>query len=68
VVPRRNPTFTHVLKAQAGDNMGGLLRGIKRDDVRRGQIIAAPGTIKSVKKLQAQIYVLTKEEGECLHT
>lgn len=47
--------------------MGGLLRGIKRDDVRRGQIIAAPGTIKSVKKLQAQIYVLTKEEGECLH-
>lgn len=48
--------------------MGGLLRGIKRDDVRRGQIIAAPGTIKSVKKIQAQIYVLTKEEGESLRT
>ncbi|KAJ3568076.1 hypothetical protein NP233_g5954 [Leucocoprinus birnbaumii] len=50
-------------RAQAGDNMGALLRGIKREQIRRGQIIAAPGTIKSVKKVQAQIYVLSKEEG-----
>ncbi|KAF5355870.1 hypothetical protein D9756_003818 [Leucocoprinus leucothites] len=51
-------------KAQAGDNMGALLRGIKREQIRRGQIIAAPGTIKSVKKMQAQVYVLTKDEGK----
>lgn len=43
--------------------MGALLRGIKREQIRRGQVIAAPGTIKSVKKFQAQIYVLTKDEG-----
>ncbi|KAF7784369.1 hypothetical protein Agabi119p4_534 [Agaricus bisporus var. burnettii] len=50
-------------RAQAGDNMGALLRGIKREQIRRGQVIAAPGTIKSVKKFQAQVYVLTKDEG-----
>ncbi|KAF8735485.1 hypothetical protein AX14_001981 [Amanita brunnescens Koide BX004] len=50
-------------RAQAGDNMGALLRGIKREQIRRGQVIIAPGSIKSVKKCQAQIYVLTKNEG-----
>ncbi|KAF9460831.1 elongation factor Tu GTP binding domain-containing protein [Collybia nuda] len=50
-------------RAEAGDNMGALLRGIKREQVRRGQVIVAPGSIKAVKKFQAQIYVLTKDEG-----
>ncbi|RDB28782.1 Elongation factor Tu, mitochondrial [Hypsizygus marmoreus] len=50
-------------RAEAGDNMGALLRGVKREQVRRGQVIVAPGSIKSVKKFQAQIYVLTKDEG-----
>ncbi|KIL70760.1 hypothetical protein M378DRAFT_183351 [Amanita muscaria Koide BX008] len=50
-------------RAQAGDNMGALLRGVKREQIRRGQVVVAPGSIKSVKKCQAQIYVLTKEEG-----
>ncbi|WVQ79195.1 translation elongation factor Tu [Cryptococcus sp. DSM 104549] len=44
---------------EAGDNMGALLRGIKREQVRRGQVLVQPGTIKSVKKFKAQIY----EEG-----
>ncbi|KAF8523130.1 translation elongation factor Tu [Hysterangium stoloniferum] len=48
-------------RAEAGDNMGALLRGIKREQVRRGQVIIAPGSMKSVKKFQAQ--VLTKDEG-----
>ncbi|KAM6498177.1 P-loop containing nucleoside triphosphate hydrolase protein [Amanita muscaria] len=50
-------------RAQAGDNMGALLRGVKREQIRRGQVVVAPGSIKSVKKCQAQIYVLTKAEG-----
>ncbi|KAL7425123.1 translation elongation factor Tu [Cryptotrichosporon argae] len=50
-------------RGEAGDNMGALLRGIKREQVRRGQVLVAPGTIKSVRKFKAQIYVLTKEEG-----
>ncbi|KAF8633660.1 hypothetical protein AX15_001309 [Amanita polypyramis BW_CC] len=50
-------------RAQAGDNMGALLRGVKREQIRRGQVVVAPGTIKSVKRCQAQIYVLTKDEG-----
>lgn len=50
-------------KAEAGDQIGALIRGLKRDDVRRGQVLAAPGSIKPVKKLQAQLYVLSKEEG-----
>lgn len=44
-------------RAEAGDNMGALLRGIKREQLRRGQVIIAPGTMKSVKKFQAQVYV-----------
>ncbi|RHZ88180.1 hypothetical protein Glove_26g282 [Diversispora epigaea] len=50
-------------KGMAGDNMGALLRGIKREQIRRGQVLAAPGTVKSHKKFSAQIYVLSKEEG-----
>ncbi|KAI0734542.1 elongation factor Tu [Fomitopsis betulina] len=57
-------TFNKELdRGEAGDNMGALLRGIKREQIRRGQVIAAPGTIKPVKKFQAQIYILTKDEG-----
>ena len=48
---------------QAGDNVGALLRGIKRDDVERGQVLAKPGTITPHTQLKANIYVLTKEEG-----
>jgi elongation factor Tu len=48
---------------QAGDNCGILLRGLKRDDVRRGQVLAAPGTMKTYKKFKAEVYVLKQEEG-----
>ena len=50
-------------RGEAGDNMGALLRGIKREQIKRGQVIVAPGSIKAVKKFRAQIYVLTKDEG-----
>ncbi|EIW64407.1 translation elongation factor Tu [Trametes versicolor FP-101664 SS1] len=50
-------------RGEAGDNMGALLRGIKREQLKRGQVIIAPGSMKAVKKFQAQIYVLTKDEG-----
>ncbi|NNG66256.1 elongation factor Tu [Caldanaerobacter subterraneus] len=50
-------------EAQAGDNIGVLLRGIQRDEVERGQVLAKPGTIKPHTKFEAQVYVLTKEEG-----
>ncbi|KAF6765983.1 elongation factor Tu [Ephemerocybe angulata] len=50
-------------RAEAGDNMGALLRGVKREQIRRGQVIVAPGSVKSAKKFLAQIYVLTKDEG-----
>ena len=49
--------------AQAGDNVGVLLRGVDRKDIERGQVIAKPGTIKPHTEFSAQIYVLTKEEG-----
>ena len=49
--------------AEAGDNAGVLLRGISRDDVERGQILAKPGTVKPHKKFKAEVYVLSKEEG-----
>ena len=49
--------------AQAGDNAGVLLRGITRDQVERGQVLAKPGTIHPHTKFKAQVYVLTKEEG-----
>ena len=44
-------------RGEAGDNMGALLRGIKKEQIRRGMVLTAPGTIKAVKKFQAQIYV-----------
>ena len=50
-------------QGQAGDNIGVLLRGTKRDDVERGQVVAAPGTITPHTKFKAEVYVLTKEEG-----
>jgi len=50
-------------QGQAGDNVGLLLRGIEREEILRGQVIAAPGTITPHKKFEAEVYVLTKEEG-----
>ena len=50
-------------EAMAGDNIGALLRGVNRDQIVRGQVIAKPGTVKCHKKFTAQVYVLTKEEG-----
>ena len=50
-------------EAQAGDNIGALLRGIKREDIERGQVLTAPGSVTCHKKFTAQVYVLTKEEG-----
>jgi len=47
----------------AGDNIGTLLRGIEKDDIERGQVLAKPGTIHPHRKFEAQVYVLTKEEG-----
>ncbi|MEG0875966.1 MAG: elongation factor Tu [Oscillospiraceae bacterium] len=49
--------------AEAGDNVGTLLRGISKGDVERGQVLAAPGSIKPHTKFQGQVYVLSKEEG-----
>ncbi|PIQ77920.1 elongation factor Tu [Candidatus Peregrinibacteria bacterium CG11_big_fil_rev_8_21_14_0_20_41_10] len=50
-------------QGQAGDNVGILLRGIERDDIERGQVIAAPGTITPHTKFEAEVYILSKEEG-----
>jgi elongation factor Tu len=49
--------------AQAGDNIGALLRGMKRDDIERGQVLAKPGTITPHTMFKAEVYVLSKEEG-----
>ncbi|MDY0258106.1 elongation factor Tu [Desulfovibrio sp.] len=50
-------------QGEAGDNIGALLRGVKRDDVERGQVLAAPKSITPHKKFKAEVYVLSKEEG-----
>jgi len=50
-------------QAEAGDNIGVLLRGIERKDVERGQVLAKPGTVHPHTKFKAEVYVLTKEEG-----
>jgi elongation factor Tu len=50
-------------RGEAGDNIGALLRGTKREDVERGQVLAKPGSITPHKKFKAEAYVLTKEEG-----
>ena len=49
--------------AEAGDNIGALLRGVDRKDVERGQVLAKPGTIKPLTKFKAEVYILSKEEG-----
>jgi elongation factor Tu len=50
-------------QGEAGDNVGCLLRGVERDDVERGQVLAKPGSINPHTKFQAEVYVLSKEEG-----
>jgi elongation factor Tu len=50
-------------QGEAGDNLGALLRGVDKDDVERGQVLAKPGSITPHTKFKAQVYVLTKEEG-----
>ena len=49
--------------AQAGDNIGALLRGVKRDDIERGQVLAKPNSITPHTRFKAEVYVLSKEEG-----
>jgi len=50
-------------KAEAGDNVGVLLRGVKKDEVERGMVLAVPGSIKPHRKFKAEVYVLSKDEG-----
>jgi elongation factor Tu len=50
-------------EGQAGDNVGLLLRGIERDEIERGQVLAKPGSVKAGTKFKAEVYVLSKEEG-----
>jgi elongation factor Tu len=50
-------------EGQAGDNVGALLRGLKREEVERGQVLAKPGSITPHTRFKAEVYVLTKEEG-----
>jgi elongation factor Tu len=50
-------------EGQAGDNIGALLRGVDKEDVQRGQVLAAPGSITPHTEFEAQVYVLSKEEG-----
>ena len=50
-------------ESRAGDNSGLLLRGVKREDIRRGMVVAKPGSVKAHKKFLASLYVLTKDEG-----
>ena len=49
--------------AEAGDNIGALLRGVQRTEIERGQVLAKPGSVHPHKKFTAQVYVLTKDEG-----
>jgi elongation factor Tu len=50
-------------QAQAGDNIGTLLRGVDKNDIERGMVLAKPGSITPHKKFKAEVYVLSKEEG-----
>ncbi|MFX3624273.1 MAG: elongation factor Tu [Ectobacillus sp.] len=50
-------------QAEAGDNIGALLRGVARDEIQRGQVLAKPGSVKQHTKFKAEVYVLSKEEG-----
>uniref|UniRef100_G3MM69 Elongation factor Tu n=1 Tax=Amblyomma maculatum TaxID=34609 RepID=G3MM69_AMBMU len=57
-------TYHKILEeAQAGDQLGALIRGVKRDEVRRGMVLCKPGTLKQHDRFEAQVYVLKKEEG-----
>ena len=49
---------------QAGDNVGLLLRGVEKDDVERGQVIAKPGSITPHKEFEAEVYILTKKKAD----
>ncbi|KAJ8966910.1 hypothetical protein NQ314_003235 [Rhamnusium bicolor] len=56
--------FHQILEeAHAGDQLGALVRGLKRDDVKRGMVMAKPGTVKSYDNIETQVYILSKEEG-----
>jgi elongation factor Tu len=50
-------------QAMAGDNLGLLLRGLRRDQLQRGMVVAIPGTVKPARKFLASFYILSKEEG-----
>ena len=50
-------------QGQAGDNVGLLMRGLKREDVQRGQVVCKPGSVQVARRFEAEIYILTKEEG-----
>ena len=50
-------------QAEAGDNIGALLRGISREEIQRGQVLAKPGSVKPHTKFTSEVYVLSKEEG-----
>lgn len=50
-------------EAQAGDQLGALVRGIKRDDIKRGMVMCKPGSVKANDNFEAQVYILSKEEG-----
>jgi elongation factor Tu len=50
-------------EAEAGDNVGALLRGVQRNEIERGQVLAKPGSINPHTKFKGEVYVLTKEEG-----
>ncbi|KAI5481312.1 elongation factor Tu [Pseudohyphozyma bogoriensis] len=50
-------------RGEAGDNMGALLRGVKREQIKRGMVLAFPGSVKPSRKFKASLYILTKEEG-----
>ena len=55
--------FRSLDDAQAGDNIGALLRGVEKKDIERGQVLAKPKSITPHKKFKGEVYVLTKEEG-----
>ena len=50
-------------QGEAGDQLGALLRGVKREDIRRGMVLCQPGTVTPHSKFKAQVYMLMKEEG-----
>lgn len=56
--------FHQILEeAQAGDQVGALVRGVKREDIKRGMVLCKPGTVKGHDHVEAQVYILSKEEG-----